>query len=56
MQDSFFTGLRRFRALAGAAAGPSFVVYGGADLQTRQDIEVTPWERIARVSERVVSG
>jgi predicted AAA+ superfamily ATPase len=56
VQDSFFTGLRRFRALASEAAGPSFVVYGGADPQTRPDIEVTPWNRVVRVGERVVSG
>ncbi|MBI5508196.1 MAG: ATP-binding protein [Deltaproteobacteria bacterium] len=55
VQDAFFAGLRRWRALAGEAAGPSFVVYGGAEPQTRSDLEVIPWRRVGRLAGRVVA-
>jgi predicted AAA+ superfamily ATPase len=45
----FFTGLRRFRELAGAEADRPWVVYGGEQGQSRGEAEVLPWREIARL-------
>jgi uncharacterized protein len=39
-------GLEKWRDIAGAAAGPSLLVYGGLEAQSRQNIELLPWNGI----------
>lgn len=42
----FFSGLKRWRALAGEeAAAESGLVYGGTDRQERDGISVVPWRQ-----------
>ena len=45
--SDFFTGLRKWTALAGEKAGRPRLVYGGDDYQKRKDVEVIPWRKIA---------
>jgi hypothetical protein len=42
----FFSGLERWRRLAGEAAGRPWLVYGGSERQRRTEVEVVPWEGI----------
>lgn len=42
----FFTRLRRWLEIAGAAAGRPWIVYGGDRGQSRQEAEVLPWREI----------
>lgn len=52
----FFTGLERWRKIAGEAAGRGWVVYGGDRRESRAEVEVVPWERIGTLSEPLAAG
>jgi len=43
LQDEQFTGLRRWTALAGQAAGPASLVYGGTETYVRSGVRVIAW-------------
>jgi len=45
----YFTGLRKWTALAGDKAGQARLIYAGDDQQKRQDVDVIPWRKIAEV-------
>ena len=45
----YFTGLRKWCGWAAAEAGQRFLVYGGEELQQRQEATVVPWRAVARV-------
>ena len=47
----FFTGLERWRRIAGEAAGPGWLVYGGEREQSRAGVQVVPWTGIGRLGE-----
>ena len=47
--SDFTTGIRRWSALAGAAAARGWVVYGGDAAVPRDEAEVLPWKQIARL-------
>jgi len=42
----FFNGLKNFQAMAGHTAGRGVLVYGGAQAQGRDNIDVVPWTQI----------
>ena len=42
----FFTGLERWREIAGDAAGRGWLVYGGDRSESRAEVEVVPWRSI----------
>jgi len=46
-----FVGLRKWSALAEKTAGRARLVYGGDEYQERQDVDVIPWRKIARITE-----
>lgn len=52
----FFTGLERWREIAGEAAGRGWVVYGGDRRESRTEVEVVPWERIGTLSAPLAAG
>ncbi len=43
--------VRRWRELAGAAAGRPVIVYGGDQPQQRSDADIVPWRQLAQVPE-----
>jgi hypothetical protein len=43
LTDDMFRALKRWRALAGAHAGSSFLVHGGSQRQERHAATVLPW-------------
>ena len=43
--------VRRWRELAGAAAGRPVIVYGGDQPQQRSDADIVPWRRLAQLPE-----
>jgi predicted AAA+ superfamily ATPase len=49
LNADYFTGLTRWRELAGKKAGPAHLVYGGDALVTRAGTRVVPWRRIAEL-------
>lgn len=51
---SFFTGLEKWRKIAGSAAGRGWLVYGGDLRQSRKEVEVLPWREIGALEEQVV--
>ena len=50
---SFLEGLRKWRDLAGDAAGRGWLVYGGGVRQSRTDVEILPWAEIGALAEAV---
>lgn len=46
---SFFTGLRKWRQIAGDAADRAWLVYGGDRRESREDVEVLPWREIGEL-------
>lgn len=53
VNPDYFTGLRKWQAFAGAAAGAAYVVYGGAAGQKRAGVEVLPWRDLSRLAKRI---
>jgi predicted AAA+ superfamily ATPase len=51
LNSDYFTGLARWRQLAGKKAGPAHLIYGGDALVTRADTRVVPWRRIGELWE-----
>lgn len=45
----FFAALRKWSALAGAAAGPATLVYAGSEGQRRTDVTVLPWHAVGEI-------
>lgn len=50
--SDYFTGLKKWTALAKETAGRSFLVYGGDKIQARQGTDIVPWNKISTVAER----
>lgn len=48
--DDFLGSLKKFRSLAGRSAGRGFLVYGGDQAQTRENINIVPWKQAHGVS------
>lgn len=46
----FFTGLERWREIAGDAAGRGWLVYGGDRRESRTEVEVVPWRSIGALT------
>ena len=46
----YFAGLRRWRTLAGTAAGKAALVYAGKEQQRRDDVNVISWRKIAELA------
>jgi hypothetical protein len=51
LNADYFTGLVRWRQLAGKKVGPAHLVYGGDTLVTRADTRLVPWRRIGELWE-----
>ena len=51
VSPDWLRGVRRWRELAGAAAGRPVIVYGGDQLQQRSDADIVPWRRLAQLPE-----
>ena len=51
----FFTGLGRWREVAGEQAGRGWLVYGGDRRESRTGVEVLPWSRIGELGEAVTA-
>lgn len=49
----YFTGLKKWLAVAGETAGRPKLVYGGNERHTRSGIEVIPWRTISGIAEKV---
>lgn len=49
----YFTGLKKWLAIAGATAESPYVIYGGNEGQKRLGIEVLPWRDIAKLSDKI---
>ncbi len=50
---SFFTGLRKWRQIAGDAADRAWLVYGGDRRESRANVEVLPWRELGELGESV---
>lgn len=48
----FFTGLETWRGIAGEAAGPPWLVYGGDRRLRRSGVEVVPWREVGGVGQQ----
>lgn len=48
--SDFLAGIDYWRALAGTAVVPAWLVYGGADRQQRRGVEVLPWHAVADIT------
>jgi hypothetical protein len=42
----FLKPIKRWQEIAGAAAGPAMLVYGGTEVQERTDCKVIPWRQL----------
>lgn len=51
--SDFFDGLKKFQKLADNSAGNATLIYGGAQVQNREIINVVPWEKIYDLSPSV---
>ncbi len=51
--SDWFASLRRWKDLAGDAAGPGWLVYGGDESQVRRQARVVPWSGIADLVQAV---
>ncbi len=51
--QDYFTGLKKWLSIAGAAAESPHVIYGGNESQKRSGIEVLPWQDIVKLSDRL---
>ena len=51
--QDYFTGLKKWRTFAGAAAGPALVIYGGNEGQKRSGVEVLPWRDLVNLANRI---
>ena len=49
----YFAGINKWLAIAGAAAGSPYVIYGGDDGQKRLGIEVLPWRNITKLFNKI---
>ena len=56
VNQDFFTGLTRWRALAGDLAGRGWLVYGGERNESRAEVEVVAWRRIGALSAAVAAA
>jgi len=48
----FFSGLTKWKTIAGEAAGPAWLIYGGDQRQSRSAAEVLPWREIGELTGR----
>ena len=52
LNADFFTGLRRWRQIAGQKAGPASLVYGGDAAVEREGTAVVPWKKLAALQRK----
>jgi len=51
INPDYFSGLNKWRALAGSAALPSILIHGGSEAQTRTQASLLPWHQVAAWAE-----
>lgn len=49
----YFTGLKKWLAIAGATAKSPHLIYGGNESQKRLGIEILPWRDISKLSDKI---
>ncbi len=49
----FLKPIKRWQELAGEAAGPAMLIYGGIEQQERSDCSVIPWRQLARACNKL---
>jgi len=45
--------MKKWTTLAGKAAGPKALVYGGDESWKREDVEVIPWRNVSHLANRI---
>lgn len=50
MANDFLNSLKKFQSMAGRSTGQGFLIYGGTQAQTRENISAQPWKQIHDLS------